>query len=170
MNRLNVFLHVLLNLILIDVLESSILSDIVTASSLVTTTIVCLLFMHNHLCPKLAPSLGCLPCWHSILSVELVVAVGALALELHGVELLLMVAVNVENVDNGISPAHKVRMIGVDVRVLNLDQVPNHCVCGSQLFSQQVVHAFDDLLAQVLEPGELKHFNFDHYSSQFFVD
>jgi hypothetical protein len=114
-NRLDVFLHVLLYLILIDVLESSILGDIATAASLVTTSIVSLLFMHDHLGPELAPSLGSLPCWHSVLSVDLVVAVGALALELHGVELLLVVAVYVENVDNGISAAHKVWMIGVDV-------------------------------------------------------
>lgn len=81
-----------------------------------------------------------------------------------------MIVVNVENVDDGVGAAHEVRVIGVYIGVLDLDQVPHHCVRRSEHLRQQVVHALDDFLSEVLEAGEFVHFDIHDDPSQLFVD
>ena len=61
-------------------------------------------------------------------------------------------------------------MVSVDVRVLDSNKIPNHCVGRSELLRQEIVHALNNLLAQVLETLELMHFNFDDHPSQLFVN
>ena len=56
-------------------------------------------------------------------------------------------------------------MVRVDVRVLDSNKIPNHCVGRSELLRQEIVHALNNLLAQVLETLELMHFNFDDHPS-----
>ena len=96
MNGLDVLLHVLLNLVLIDVLESAILGCIIVL--IVSHTGA--LLLHNHVGTKLTSSLGFLSCWHSIISIELVVAINSFARQLHRIELLLVIAIDIKHVDN----------------------------------------------------------------------
>jgi len=162
-DRLDVFLHVLLDFVFVEVLESSVVSDF--ASCVLAASL-----LNNHISSELAASLSGPILWHAVFGADLVVAVSAFSLEPHGIELLLVIAVDIEDVHDGVSPAHEVRMVSVDVRVLDSDKVPNHCVGGSQFFRQKFVHALDNLLAQVLEALQLVHLNFDNHSSQLFVD
>jgi hypothetical protein len=125
----DVFLHVLLDLILIDILKSTIFSIILSLSFTCPSPFV----LYDHISTKFASCLAFLTGWNTLFRIELVIAINSLALHFHGIELLLMVAVDVEHIDNRVGAAHEVRMIRVDIAVLNFDQVPDHYICRGEL-------------------------------------
>ena len=98
MNRLDVLLHILLDLVLIEVLQSTVCSIahvLLSGSALIR---------HEYVCSKLA-SLGCLTLVVFLLfSIQLLVAISTLSTLLlhllHRIELLLMVVVDIEDVDD----------------------------------------------------------------------
>lgn len=61
-------------------------------------------------------------------------------------------------------------MVGVDVSVLNLDQIADHRVCRGQLLVQQAKHNVDYFFAKILESVQFLHLDLVHDSSQLFVD
>ena len=94
MNRLDVFLHVLLDLVLVEVLESSIVYHIVSCFFSAYT------LLDNHFSAELAVSLGRLASNLDFFSADLIVAVCTLSLKSHRIQLLLVIAVDVEDVDD----------------------------------------------------------------------
>ena len=133
MDWLDVLLHVLLDLILIEILESAIISGIALVGS--TTSA----FLDNHINTEFASPMSRLTheLFTAFLLIKLVVAVSSVPLcEFHGVELLFVVVVDVEDVDDGVGASHKVRVVSVDVAVLDADQVAYHLVSRAQLRRQ----------------------------------
>ena len=82
----------------------------------------------------------------------------------------MIVAIHVKDIDDGVGSTHEVRMVRVDVGVLDLDQVAHLRLCGTQLLRKQLVHAVDNLLAQVLEALQFMHLNLNDDTAELFVD
>ena len=81
--------------------------------------------------------------------------------------LVLAIVVYVEYIDDRIGTTHEVRMVRVDVSILDFYEILNHCISRLKLLVQQVIHHLDNLFAQILEPLQFWHLYFCHDSSQF---
>ena len=141
-NRLDVLLHVLLDLVLIEVLKAA---TVLCVSIAVGTW----LLLDEHVSAKLDVSLSSLADELRLRIVSSVVARSSFSLlrHLHSIERCLIVAVYVKDIDDGVGSTHEVWMVRVNVGVLDLDQVAHLCLCGTELLRQQLVHAIDNLLA-----------------------
>ena len=84
--------------------------------------------------------------------------------------MLLVIVVDVKDIHYRVGAAHKVRVISVNVRVLDLDQVSHHLVAWTKLSSQEAIHCLDNLLLKVLETREFLHLDLHDDSPQLFVD
>ena len=127
-DRLDILLDVLLDLVVRKILKSPIIEllRLLWCLQNKTLTSICL--------PSLRLSL--LDC------VKLTVE--ALVLLLFSLDQLI-VAVYVEDINDRVGTAHKIRMIGVDVGILHLNKRANHPSATRKLLSQQLKHDFNDL-------------------------
>ena len=128
MNWLDVLLHVLLNLVLVEVLKAATILCI-------SITIGTWLLLDEHVSAKLNVSLGSLADELRLRIVSSVIARSSFSLlcHLHSIERCLIVAVYVKDIDDGVGSSHEVWMVRVNVGVLDLDQVAHLCLCGAQL-------------------------------------
>ena len=101
---------------------------------------------------------------------DIVVALTTLTLHLHCAQVFFVIVVDVEDIDDGVGTAHEVRVIGINVRVLDLYQVSHHLVARAKLLGKKCVHGLNNLLLQVLETSKLLHLDLHDDSSQLFVD
>lgn len=119
---LYVLLHVLVNLIVIEVLKFTIVKP--------RTHLRCIVFFLNFIAYKqiiLALPLLLHRC------LDVFETVFPFSLHFHNFYLLLVVVVNVKYIYDAIGTTHKVGMVCVDVGILDPDQVLDHCVCGLEL-------------------------------------
>lgn len=91
---LDVLLHVLLDLVLIEVFESSIVNHV--ANYFITGSTL----LNNHFSTELAVSLGSLTYYLGIFNSNLVVAFRSISLDSHSIQLLLVIAIDVEHVND----------------------------------------------------------------------
>jgi len=61
-------------------------------------------------------------------------------------------------------------MIGVDVRIFNLNQLNDHICCWGQAFIQDLLHHVTDTEFQSLETVDFIEVNTANNVTQFFVD
>lgn len=93
--------------------------------------------------------------------------VGAGLVKLH---LVLAVVVHVEDVDDAVGTSHEIRVVCVDIGILDLYEVFDHRICRLQLLVEQRIHDFNDLFAKILEALKFRHFDLCHHSAELFVD
>ena len=160
MNWLYIFLHVLLDLIFVEVLEAAVVNHLFCSFFFTRS----LLF--DDICTKSTSGSWCL----TRVSANFFKRVMTLALQLHSIQLFLMVAIDVKDVNDWVGTSHEIRMIRVNISVLYSDQVPYHLVCRAELFWEQFIHDLYDLTAQILKSRQLLHFNFAYDSAQFFIN
>lgn len=83
---------------------------------------------------------------------------------------MLAVVVHVEDVHDAVGATHKIRVVRVDIGILDLDEVFDHRICRLQLLVEECVHDFNDLFAKILEALKFRHFNLCHHSAELFID
>ena len=74
-----------------------------------------------------------------------------------------------EQIEESVRASNKVRMVSVDMCILNLDQVHDHLCGRSEALVKDALHDIADLVLQLLIPVQLRQVNFVHDVSQFLV-
>lgn len=163
MDRLDVPLHILLNLVVGEILETAVVQRLRLLRSL----------QYDAFAPERSPSLGlsfngAIPIHTAVKA--LVDGLVSTASFLLGLEQVLLVAVDVENIDDRVCSAHEIGVVRVDVAVLYLNQGSHHVGGGGQLLAQKLDHDFHNLFPQILEPVQLRHLDLIDNCAQLFVD
>ena len=83
---------------------------------------------------------------------------------------MFAVVVHVENVHDAVGATHEIRVVRVDIGILDLDEVFDHSICWLQLLVEECIHDFNDLFPKILEALKLRHFDLCHHSAELFVD
>lgn len=74
-----------------------------------------------------------------------------------------------EQIEESIRAPNEVRMVSVDMCVLNLDQVHDHLCGGSEALVEDALHDIADLVLQLLIPVQLRQVNLVNDVSQFLI-
>jgi hypothetical protein len=69
--------------------------------------------------------------------------------------LLSLISHRVKDVKDGVGSSHEVWVIGIDIGVLNCNEVFNHLVTWLERLVKEIIHDLNDAFTQVLESVEL---------------
>ena len=84
--------------------------------------------------------------------------------------LLKVFSLHVEHILNRVGAAHEIRMVGIDIGVLNLNHIAHHFPRWLKFLRQERVHDFDNLATEVLETRKLVHLDLRDHAAQLLVD
>jgi hypothetical protein len=70
-----------------------------------------------------------------------------------------LISLALEHIQKCVGTAHEVRVICVDVRVLDLDQLDDHVGCGVEALVQDLLHHITDLILEPLEAVDVVEVN-----------
>jgi hypothetical protein len=88
---------------------------------------------------------------------------------LEGLVVLVNFLLALEQIEESVCASNEVGMVGVDVSVLDLDQVHDHLSGGSEALVEDALHDIADLVLQLLIPVQLRQVYLVHDVSQLLI-